>query len=184
MTEDAVRKTEAGVFMGQAAVDAGLADAVGTLDDVFAMIGADLSAARNTQNRGPFMSTENQITQATLDSAVAAARTAAHADGVKAGSEAERARISAILGHASAKGRETLANHFAFKTAMSPEDAAAALEAGPVAGATPVSPLSAVMADLRQPNLGPGGECNAAIDPPKVIDTAAIYARRAARPSR
>ena len=183
MTEEAARKTEAAVFMGQAAVDAGLADAVGTLDDVFAMIGADLSAARSTQNRGPFMTTENQITQAALGSAVAAARASAHADGVRSGAEAERARVSAILDSEEAKGRDPLARHFAFKTSMDAESARAALAASAVAPATaaPLSPLAAVMADLRQPNLGPGGERNAAIDPPKIIDAASIYARRAAR---
>jgi signal peptide peptidase SppA len=188
MTEDAVRKTEAGVFMGQAAVAAGVADAVGTLDDVFAMIRADLSAARTTVNRGLPMTAENQITQATLDSAVATARTEAHAagrsEGLSAGRSeglaAERARISAILGHASAKGREPQAQHMAFKTGMSPEDAAAILEAAPATAAAPASPLAAAMAALGQTNLGPGGELAAGVQP-KSIDAAAIYARRAGK---
>jgi hypothetical protein len=56
---------------------------------------------------------------------------AARADGLAAGAIAERARIAAILDHAEAKGREQLARHFAFKTAMAPADATAALAAAP-----------------------------------------------------
>ncbi|KRG85651.1 S49 family peptidase [Stenotrophomonas sp. CW117] len=43
LTSDAVRATEAGVFFGQDAVAAGLADAVGTFDDVLAELIAALS---------------------------------------------------------------------------------------------------------------------------------------------
>jgi capsid assembly protease len=62
----AVRGTEAGLFMGQAAVDAGLADQVGGLDDVFAFFntGAARSIATTFQpSRAPMkgknMTTEN-----------------------------------------------------------------------------------------------------------------------------
>lgn len=44
-----------------------------------------------------------------------------------------QARIQAILGSDEAKGRESQANHFAFKTQMSAEDAIAALATAPVA---------------------------------------------------
>lgn len=43
LTSDAVRATEAGVFFGQDAVAAGLADAVGTFDDLLAELTAALS---------------------------------------------------------------------------------------------------------------------------------------------
>lgn len=46
---------------------------------------------------------------------------------------AERQRIEAITGHANAKGREAMANHLAFKTDMSVDDAASLLAAAPVA---------------------------------------------------
>lgn len=56
---------------------------------------------------------------------------AGEAQGVKKGASAERARIAAILDHASANGRAGLARHFAFATDMTPEAAHAALSAAP-----------------------------------------------------
>lgn len=50
-----------------------------------------------------------------------------------------KARIRAIMSCEEAKGRETLANHFAFETEMSVEDAVAALNVTPVATAAPES---------------------------------------------
>jgi hypothetical protein len=80
----------------------------------------------------------------------------AHADGLAAGASAERARIAAILDHADAKGREQLARHFAFKTAMAPADAAAALAAAgleaapaPLFLSTPEPPKGRVIAFPR-----------------------------------
>jgi signal peptide peptidase SppA len=52
---------------------------------------------------------------------------AAKAEGISA----ERARVSAILGHAEAVGRQKLAEHMAFNTAIAPADAAALLAAAP-----------------------------------------------------
>lgn len=84
------------------------------------------------------------VPQATHDAAVKAARdegfNAGKAAGIEegkalgaeeakaAGFAAATTRIAAILDHENAKGREQLARHLAFKTAMSPEDAAAAME--------------------------------------------------------
>ncbi|XYD10150.1 hypothetical protein R1A27_06455 [Methylobacterium sp. NMS12] len=59
--------------------------------------------------------------QAAYDAALAAAR--------KAGAEAERTRIGAILNHEAAAGRGKLAAHVAFKTSMSVEDAGEMLAA-------------------------------------------------------
>jgi hypothetical protein len=68
---------------------------------------------------------------------------AQHATAIAAAVEAERLRIGAILGSDEAKGREILAQHFAFKTALSPDDAIAALAAAPVTVAAATTPLSA-----------------------------------------
>lgn len=71
---------------------------------------------------------------------------------------AERARMSGILGHAEAKGRETLARHLAENTDMTVEAAAAVLAAAPRAEATSNrSPLDAAMDRIEHPEVGDGG---------------------------
>lgn len=177
---DSAMSTEAKCFPAAEAIKNGMADRIGSIDDAIANKSSRAQFGRPTALKGKFMSEQQgapgaiTITQADVD----AARTAGHA----AGASAERTRISAILGHASAKGREAQAQHMAFKTGMSPEDAAAILEAAPVAAAAaPVSALAVAMSGQRQANLGPGGERNPAADAPKTIDTGDIYARRAAR---
>lgn len=80
------------------------------------------------------------IPKAQHETAVAAARQEGDAagyargleEGKAQGSQDAAARISAILDHENAKGREQLSRHFAFKTTMSVDDAAAALAAAPV----------------------------------------------------
>jgi capsid assembly protease len=185
MTSDAIRATEAQTYIGAAAVAAGLADDVGTLAEVFDMLKARGGPSR-FGTKGSTMSheqappaAETGISQAQLTAAVASARV----DGAAAGGEAERARISAILDSEEAKGRESLARHFAFKTGMDAESARAALAASAVAPASApaASPLSAAMAAQRAAHLGPGGERSPSADAGKVIDAADIYARRAAQ---
>lgn len=51
MSTENVRKTEAGVFMGRTAVDAGLADEIGGLDDVFAFLNRDRHANKSAFGR-------------------------------------------------------------------------------------------------------------------------------------
>lgn len=150
LTSEAIRGQRARTFIGEDAVAAGLVDRVGTFDSVLKqLVGA--STARTTANRRTFMTKENDdapktetgIPQATHDAAVKAARDEGFAAGKAAGVEEGKAlgaetakaagmteattRISAILDHENAKGREQLARHLAFKTSMSPEDAAAAM---------------------------------------------------------
>lgn len=185
MTNEAIRATEAQTYIGAAAVAAGLADDVGTLADVFDVTKARGGPSR-LKNKGATMSqekvspaAETGVSQAAHDAAVSAAR----AEGVAVGAEAERARISAILDSEEAKGRESLARHFAFKNGMDAEAARAALAASSVAATAPsvASPLAAAMAAQRMANLGPGGERLAVAEPARVIDAADIYARRAAQ---
>lgn len=73
--------------------------------------------------------------------------------------QTERARISAILTHAEAAGRQGLANTLAFQTDMSVEAAvvilsAAAKEAAPTVSAA-ISPLARAMAQVTNPAVGP-----------------------------
>lgn len=137
----AIRDLEAATLLSDDAISAGLADEIGTFDEVL----TDLSRARVgrtiSQQRGQSMSETSTapdanasgISQEQLDAAVSKATEA----GAEAGALAERERIKAILGGDEAEGREELAKHFAFDTSQSPEAANAALAKSPKAAADP-----------------------------------------------
>ena len=81
------------------------------------------------------------------------------------GAKAEQNRIAGIVNSEDAKGREALANHFAFKTTMSVEDAIAALAASPKtepkAAEAPAAPgknaLAEAMAKSGNPDVALDG---------------------------
>lgn len=201
MSMQAALDTEAAMFRGEESVALGLADAMGHSFEAFDEFVASVNKAPRTfhfNNNGAKSMTSPAInaaraaagsasadhgetfTAAQLEAARADGLAAGHAagslEGAKAGAEAERARISAILGHESAKGRTSLANHFAFKTDLAPEAALAALAASAEAASGP-SPLAAAMAAAPVANLGPGGE---RMQPARrTINASDIYARRA-----
>lgn len=69
----------------------------------------------------------------------------------------EQARIAGILQAEEAKGKTKLAQHLAFKTQMSVDDAKAALaaaDAGEQKAAAPTGLLSAAMGNTEQPQIG------------------------------
>lgn len=135
LTADMARQTEARVFLGQEAVDRGLADRVASLDAVLAEYSSASSAKSAKTSKGnPSMSgntgaapqAENAgITQAAHDAAVAAARIE--------GANAERGRIKGILTHAEAEGRTAQATAIALETDMTAEQAGKVLAASPKA---------------------------------------------------
>jgi signal peptide peptidase SppA len=140
-----IRATDARTFMGADAKAVGLADDVGTFEDVLSDLTSQ--ALRQTGTR-PVSNTrktsmDTVFAQADLDRARADGHAAGHTAGLTegrtAGATEERARIGAILTHDGAKGREALANHFAFKTSIDPESAALALAQAPVAASAPAA---------------------------------------------
>jgi len=178
LTSEAIRGQRARTFIGEDAVAAGLADRVGTFDAVLRQLTS--ASQRTTPSRRYSMSTETQtdpkandepkgIPQATHDAAVKAARDEGFAAGKAAGLEEGKAlgaeaakaagmteattRIAAILDHENAKGRAQLARHLAFKTSMSPEDAAAAMAVAALDGSTGGS-LSSQMKNEPAPGTG------------------------------
>ncbi|ATQ67811.1 MULTISPECIES: S49 family peptidase [Methylosinus] len=163
LPERAVRDTQARVYRGDRAVENGLADAVGTLDDAFAFFSQGRESGRfsliggtmSDSSKGPAGPAAGEtVAKADHEAALAAARTEAHAAGV----QAERARIGAILGHENAKGRESLAQHFAFKTAMPADSAIEALAAA--------APAAAAAAKThRLDNLAPNPKVDADLEP-------------------
>ncbi|MCW5648357.1 MAG: S49 family peptidase [Ramlibacter sp.] len=178
ITAEHARGTEARTFMGQAAVDAGLAHRVATTDQLITEL-AGLRArsypvgqsARSTQatDKGATMSgttTAADTPTATLP-ATAAAPASAQADTDRA-VQAERARTTGILNHAEAKGRTALA-HQCVASGLSVEAAGAILAAAPKdAGAA--QPFAAAMTAIGNPAVN-GTESPPALDAesPQVI---------------
>ncbi len=139
MTGDAIRGTEARIFIGSEAIDRGLADSIGTFEETLARLS---SATRTTKTTGgPLMSNNdnNTIPRAEHDTALAQARTEARAEGRAEGEAAGRTaaieRVRSILTSPEAKGREPQALVFALDTDMAPDVAAKALGASPTAAA-------------------------------------------------
>lgn len=139
LSEEAVRGTEAQVFMGEAAVDARLAHRVETPDQLIARLAAvngrssiakrgNQSMSDEKERDGGANQPDKQFSQADVDKA----RAEGKAEGVSIGATEERDRISGILTHEAAKGREQLASWLAFEADMSVETATAKLATAPI----------------------------------------------------
>lgn len=141
LSSEAIRSTEARLFIGQEAVDNGLADRVGTFNETLSRL--TTSIRTRGKHGGSLMSNQNNepIARAEYDAAILAARAEGHeaglaegaAAGTTAGREAATARIRSILTCAEAKAREPMALVFALDSDMTPETAAKALAAAPAA---------------------------------------------------
>jgi signal peptide peptidase SppA len=161
---------QGGVFVGQSAVNAGLADRVGSFEGLLAEL----------QNPNPAFSTAQTQAAATgvtvnaseeigmnkdevaekFPDIAAAFRSEGKAEGVTA----ERARIKGILACEDAGGRIELAQELAFGTDMAAESAVALLAKAPKAAAPQNSnadALAAAMAKVENPNVGADVDENA-----------------------
>lgn len=129
MTEQAIRNTEARTYIGQDAIDRGLADRMASLDKVL----SDLSTARGANNRSWFNMTNTK--EAAPQAEIAGISPEAHAAAVAVaraeGAAAERARIASIMGCDAAEGREKQARALALDTDLSAEQAAKVLGVSP-----------------------------------------------------
>lgn len=120
MDEKAVRDTKALTYDANEAIEVGLADRIGALEDEMVIFSEEAAETENEQMANDKQTPEaSGIDQATHDAAVAAARTE--------GANAERARISGILASDEGKARPKAAMSLAMKTAMSVEEAKAVL---------------------------------------------------------
>lgn len=166
------------VFVGLAAVNAGLADRVGSYEGVISQLqarsnnpGAYAAAGGKTlehdmsDNKSPAVETKpDSLTAAQVaeqqPTAVAAIRTEAKAGGVEEGRTAERARIKAILGSEAAEGRTELAHFLAFDGDTAAEAAVAMLgkAAKTEASKTGFEKLDAAMKGAGNANLGANEE--------------------------
>lgn len=146
LSEETVRtELKAHTFTATQAMSNGLADSVGSLEDATSAFAEFLDAPSDNQGEPEMTTPVETVDKAVHDAAVAEARAA----GVTEGAAAMQTRIGAILGSEDAKGRETLAQHFAFKSDMPADAALAALAAAPKAEAPAPAPAPAPAAAAK-----------------------------------
>lgn len=143
LSAEKARKTEAGVFIGQSAIDAGLADRMASLEEILADLSRPGRASGNsTQRKGATMQLEDMPNAGATETAISAARIQGEAagkvvgkaegekEGRTAGATEERERIGAIMALPEAeKRRET-----ALKLALDPAGFSAETVKGVLAG--------------------------------------------------
>lgn len=161
MSPEAVDATGAHTFMAQEALDNGLADEIGALDDA-------ITAFEATFHEGEAQMAD--FTQAQYDEGVAAAALAGKAEGkaegLSEGMASALARINAIIGSDVGKDRPKAALNAALKTSMSSDEATEFLAtldketpaaAAPANGAgAPAGMLGAAMDKTPNPNIEAG----------------------------
>ncbi|MCJ2051256.1 S49 family peptidase [Methylobacterium sp. J-070] len=167
LSEKAIRSTEARTYTGEAAVKAGLADAVGTFDDAVA------DAARVSTKR-PTRAPARTGAGATIT------RSKTVDEDEKRIRAEERGRIRAIMGSEHAQDRQAQALAVALETSLSPEEASAILRVSPKveAGASDAEKFIAAKEGRQPLNLeaeDPKGERKASR-----INAGDIYAARRA----
>jgi signal peptide peptidase SppA len=125
MSEKAIRDTEALTYTAAEAIQVGLADAVGPLDEAMTAFVADISTEKGEDEM--YDKTNATVTAADHAAAVEAARAEGLAAGKTEGQTAERARITAIIGSEEGKKRPKAALAFAMKSGMDEATASALL---------------------------------------------------------
>lgn len=162
------RATEARIYRGQAAVDAGLADQVTTGRALLAEMQSEVAnrgkgrptKGNTTMSNDPKVGADAAVyTEAQMTAAKASQFEAGKKSGVAEATTAERARVKAIMTSENAKGREDLAQHLAFDTALDADQAVALLGKSPkVAAEAPAAPKSkldaAIKANGGTPDVG------------------------------
>lgn len=192
---EAVRAQEAGTFAGRAAMDAGLVDELMSFNETLAALEAEVSAkpfstaasSNSRQSKRSFAMSKAEAPADKLNAESTAEQVAAQVAAAKAeGATQMQARIKDIQTCDEAKGREKLAAHLAFNTAMGLDDAKALLAASAVevaaagnGAAGQASALAAGMAKLTNPAVG--SEAAAASDPNPQAEAAAVWNRSNAK---
>jgi signal peptide peptidase SppA len=149
MDDKAVRDTEARIYRADDALSLGLIDAIATPQAaVQAFLDGLSGSTSNQRKKDDEMSdaTKPGVQHTPVDDKASRDEAAS----------AERTRISGIMTCDEAKGRDALANHLAFKTSMSVDEAKGILAQAPKPAETAavVNPLAAAMASTGSPNVG------------------------------
>lgn len=174
---DAVVATQADIYRGQAAVEIGLADRIGTLNEIIGQLsessrptafapGTFRAVSAQTQRSimttkatgaaggDPAAPNDPAAAQAAAEAAINQRIEAARREATVGAVAAERTRIRAITTHAEAAGRTDMAAHLAFETDMSVEQATSLLAKAPKAAAATANPLEVAMASVKNPQVG------------------------------
>lgn len=160
MTTEAVLATEAAIYRGQAAIDVGFADALVNGHEAIAEFSEYLSTQGRTITVGALsMSEQNPAPAAETAPPAQATSQADNQATITAAADAERDRVRGILQHAEAEGRTSLAEHLAYETSMSVDEAGRMLAAAPKAADSQLdasTALDRLMESEQQPNLTAG----------------------------
>lgn len=157
----AVMDTEAGIFAASDAKQIGLIDDIATFAETLAAFEKRVSSgvvAPRTFSQPAALAPTNPPQETTMSGqapaapAATAIPAAAAANPATPDASSERARIAAIVGSEEAKGRTEMANHLAFQTAMTADEAKKLLALSPKAAAE--TPLAAAMNALGNPKVG------------------------------
>ena len=166
MDAQAVRNTQARTFRGVAAKAAGLADRISTVDALITELAGQRArsypvgqSARATAQPGETLMSDPQKPAGTTDQPAAGLTQAdldrARAEGVQEGASAERARVSAILGHEAASCSPLALQ--CIGTGLTIEQSTAILGAAPKAAApqpaAAASGFAAAMAAIGNPDV-------------------------------
>lgn len=159
MDTETIRAQQAGIYTGQDAIDAGLADRLATPDDML----ADMQTS-TTHPRSIYMTTSVDnaaLEQHALETSRAEGFKAGQLQGSSDGAKLERDRIAAILNHAEAQGREAQAKVFALESDMTIETVGKLLAASPKvepAKAQGNNQFADMMAKQGSHDIGPGDD--------------------------
>ena len=168
MDEKDVRATEAATYRAEEALSVGLIDEISDSVDAFEKFSSELKGSV-FKPTGVFAMAEDKQEAAASTGISEQEVSAREATAASKARDEERARIKGILASPEATGRESLARHFAFDTALSVEAVEAALKAAPTEKATSAeNPFAAAMA-TGNPDVGahagpssePGAEAGA-----------------------
>jgi capsid assembly protease len=164
MDAAAALATEAAIYRGQAAIEAGLADRIATPDQILAEMQSQYSKRSSAKStpRGKSMSTENPdavFAQADIDTARAEGHAAGLKAGIEQGTTAERERVNSILSHAEADGRTAQAIAMV-ESGLTVDQAGKLLAASPKASnpAPAVGSFVQHMTALGNPQVGAGSD--------------------------
>jgi hypothetical protein len=128
----------------------------------------------NSGTRQDLIDARNATTQAAGDRAQAA-YTTAWKRGQEVGAKAERARIRAILNCAEAQGRQKMAHELALEMGLDFEAAKKILALAPKEAP---GVLAALMANYKNPEVGPDADYMANQQPSLAAMATGVYARR------
>jgi signal peptide peptidase SppA len=142
-----------GILIGAKAIQAGMADRIGTFEDTLQQLQAGARSPGRlfqTSPKGRIMSDQTGPKSGDDLDAIKADNERLKTSAAKASADA-KTRIKTIMTASAAKGREGLAEHFAYDTEMTAEAAVAALDKAPLPAApeaVPAPPSSTAAADI------------------------------------